>query len=145
MRPSVDKKSWIPGILNLPNQRAYAKMPSLVHQMPSLAKCISQMANCWRAIFMVFGKFLECITQMVWRCSKQALEHSKRTPQIVSSLSAAAATSALLPSGANALILPFSNLDSPPSRASFPSSRLPAGRCAACTERGWRPGRVGRT
>ena len=72
MRPSVDKKSWIPGILNLPNQRAYAKMPSLVHQMPSLAKCISQMANCWRAIFIVFGKFLECITQIAncWRCSK---------------------------------------------------------------------------
>jgi len=75
--------------------------------------------------------------------SGDSLNYSKRTPaQIVSSLSAAAATAALLPSGANALILPFSNLDSPPSRA---SSRLPAGSCATCAERGWRPGRIGRT
>lgn len=57
-----------------------------------------------------------------------------------SSLSAAAATSALLPSGANALILPFSNVDSPPSRAPFSSSSLPAGSCAACTEAGGRAG-----
>ena len=58
--------------------------------------------------------------------------HKKFQTKSVSSPSAAAATSALLPSGASALILPFSNLDSPPSRASFPSSRLPAGSCAAC-------------
>jgi hypothetical protein len=59
----------------LPSQRAYTKMPSLVHQMPSLAKCISQMANCWRPIFKIFGKFLECITQMAncWRCSNALL------------------------------------------------------------------------
>ena len=33
------------GYQNLPSHCAYAKMPSLVHEMPSLPKCISQMQN----------------------------------------------------------------------------------------------------
>ena len=30
------------------------------------------MQNCWRAIFKLFGKFLECIVHLhnCWRCSK---------------------------------------------------------------------------
>jgi len=52
-----DKESKILGISKLPRHCVYAKMPSLVHQMSSLPKCISQMQNCWRAIFKVFGKF----------------------------------------------------------------------------------------
>jgi len=32
-------------------------MSSLVHQIPSLPKYISQIQNCWRAIFKIFGKF----------------------------------------------------------------------------------------
>ena len=66
-----DKESKKLGISKLPSHCAYAKMPSLVHQMPSLSKCISQMHNCWRAIFKIFDKFLECIVQLhnCWRCS----------------------------------------------------------------------------
>jgi len=52
-----DKESKILGISKLPRYCAYAKMTSLVHQMPSLTKCISQIQNCWRAIFKVFDKF----------------------------------------------------------------------------------------
>ena len=64
-----DKESKILGISKLPSHCAYAKMPSLVHQMPSLPKCISQMQNCWRAIFKIFGKFQECKVQLhnCWR------------------------------------------------------------------------------
>ena len=70
-----DKESRRLGISKLPSHCAYAKMPSLVHQMPSLPKYISQMHNCWRAIFKVFGKFLECIVQLhnCWRCPNQIL------------------------------------------------------------------------
>ena len=66
-----DKESKILGISKLPSHCAYAKMPSLVHQMSSLPKCISQIQNCWRAI-KVFGKFQECKVQLhnCWRCSK---------------------------------------------------------------------------
>jgi len=46
-----DKESKILGISKLSSHCAYAKMPNLVHQMPSLPKRISQMQNCWRAIF----------------------------------------------------------------------------------------------
>ena len=65
-----DKKSRKLGISKLPSHCAYAKMPSLVHQMPSLPKCISQIHNCWRAIFKIFDKFLKCIVQLhnCWRC-----------------------------------------------------------------------------
>ena len=52
-----DKESKILGISKLSSHCAYAKMPSLVHQMPSLPKCISQIQNCWRAIFKIFSKF----------------------------------------------------------------------------------------
>jgi len=38
-----DKESKILGISKLPSHCAYAKMSSLVHQMSSLLKCISQM------------------------------------------------------------------------------------------------------
>ena len=55
-----DKEYKIIRISKLPSHCVYAKMPSLVHQMPSLSKCISQMQNCWRAIFKIFGKFQEC-------------------------------------------------------------------------------------
>ena len=66
-----DKKSKILGISKLPSNCAYAKMSSLVHQMSSVPKCISQMQNCWRAIFKVFDKFKECKVQLhnCWRCS----------------------------------------------------------------------------
>jgi len=69
-----DKESKKLRISKLPSHCAYAKMPSLVHQMPSLPKCISQMHNYWRAIFKIFDKFLECIVQLhnCWRCSKNA-------------------------------------------------------------------------
>ena len=59
-----DKESKILGISKLPSHCAYAKMPSLVHQMSSLSKCISQMQNCWRAIFKIFNKFQECKVQL---------------------------------------------------------------------------------
>jgi len=59
-----DKESRKLGISKLSSHCAYAKMSSLVHQMLSLSKCISQMHNCLRAIFKVFGKFLECIIQL---------------------------------------------------------------------------------
>ena len=69
-RVAHDKESRKLGISKMSSHCAYAKMPSLVHQMLSLPKCISQMHNCWRAIFMVFGKFLEYIVQLdkCWRC-----------------------------------------------------------------------------
>ena len=59
-----DKESKILGISKLSSHCAYAKMPSL-------PKCISQMQNCWRAIFKVFDKFQECKVQLYncWRCS----------------------------------------------------------------------------
>ena len=61
-----DKESKILGISKLPSHCAYAKMSSLVHRMPSLPKCISQMQNCWRVIFKVLANFKNaksnCIT-----------------------------------------------------------------------------------
>jgi len=61
-----DKESKILGISKLPSHCAYAKMPSLVHQMPSLPKCISPMQNCWRAILRFLANFKNaksnCIT-----------------------------------------------------------------------------------
>jgi len=64
-----DKESKILEISKLPSHCAYAKMSSLVHQMPSLPKCISQMQNCWRAIFKIFGKFQECKVQTCMCCN----------------------------------------------------------------------------
>ena len=61
-----NKESKILGISKLPSHCAYAKMPSLVHQMPSLPKCISPMQNCWRAILRFLANFKNaksnCIT-----------------------------------------------------------------------------------
>ena len=70
-----DKEFKILGISKLSSHCAYAKIPSLVHQMPSLPKCISQMQNCWRAIFKIFSKFQKCKVQLhnCWRCSNKSL------------------------------------------------------------------------
>ena len=67
-----DKESRKLRILKLSSHCAYAKMSSLVHQMLSLPKCISQMHNCWTSIFKIFNKILECIVQLhnCWRCSE---------------------------------------------------------------------------
>ena len=79
-----DKESKILGISKLPSHCAYAKMSSLVHQMSNLPKCISQMQNCWRAIFMVFGKFQECKVQLhnCWRyfSSQKILQNFSNSP-----------------------------------------------------------------
>jgi len=81
-----DKESKILRISKLPSHCAYAKMPSLVHQMPSLPKCINQMQNCWRAIFKVFGKFQECKVPLhnCWRCSieKKYSKHSLQSTKV---------------------------------------------------------------
>lgn len=57
---------------------------------------------------------IDAQTNKVCRMASSLIKRKKK-----SSLSAAAATSALLPSGANALILPFSNVDSRPARLSL--------------------------
>jgi len=46
-------------------------MPSLPWNMPGFQKCKTNMQNCWRGVFVNFGKNQECKSNMqnCWRCS----------------------------------------------------------------------------